>query len=100
MRFNALFRVFFILYCIEAGLFLLFAPWSLGWDRAVYQISSGAALRDLALHPLLRGALSGFGLVHLVWSGHDLAELIARWRLRSDPALGTDPGLSPPIPRA
>jgi|HubBroStandDraft_3_1064219.scaffolds.fasta_scaffold30407_2 hypothetical protein len=91
MRFNALFRVFFILYCIEAGLFLLFAPWSLGWDRAVYQLPSGAALRAFALHPLLRGALSGFGLVHLVWSVHDLAELISRWRLRADPALRTDP---------
>jgi hypothetical protein len=92
MRFNALFRIFFILYCIEAGFFLLFAPWSLGWDRAVLQLPSGA-LRAFGLHPLLRGALSGFGLVHLVWSTHDLAELIGRWRLRADPGLRVDPSL-------
>lgn len=90
MRFTSLFRVFFILYCIEAGLLLLLAPWSQGWDRAFYQLPSGA-LRALALRPLVRGALSGFGLVHLVWSAHDLAELIGRWRLRADPALRTDP---------
>jgi hypothetical protein len=40
------------------------------------------------MHPLVRSALSGFGMVHLVWSMHDLTELIERWRLRSD---GTSP---------
>jgi hypothetical protein len=92
MRFNALFRIFFILYCIEAGFFLLFAPWSLGWDRAVLLLPSGA-LRALGLHPVLRGALSGFGLVHLVWSMHDLTELLGRRRLRADPGQPIDSSL-------
>ncbi|HVT19049.1 MAG TPA: hypothetical protein VHQ90_23070 [Thermoanaerobaculia bacterium] len=82
MRLNALFRVFFVLYCVEAGLFLLLAPWSSGWDRAVLHIPV-AALRSLFLLPVLRGAMSGFGLVHLLWSVHDVQELIVRWRLRA-----------------
>ncbi len=80
MRFTSLFAVFFILYCLEAGCFLLFVPWSPGWDRAALQLPV-QALRILFLHPMLRSTLSGFGLVHLVWSVHDLGALIARWRL-------------------
>jgi hypothetical protein len=81
---HSLFRVFFILYCMEAGVFLLFAPWSAGWGRAALQLAN-PALRTLALHPLFRSALSGFGLVHLVWSMHDLTALIERWRWGANP---------------
>ena len=81
---HSLFRVFFILYCMEAGVFLLFAPWSGGWGRAALQLAT-PSLRGLALHPLFRSALSGFGMVHLVWSMHDLTEMIERWRWGADP---------------
>jgi hypothetical protein len=77
MRIQGLFRTFFIIYCMEAGFFLLFGPWSPGWDRTVLLLPA-AALRALFLHPLLRGAVSGFGLVHLVWSMHDLTDSLAR----------------------
>jgi hypothetical protein len=86
MRSSALFRVFFILYCAEAGLFLLFAPWSLVWDRTVMQLPLGV-LRDLSMQPLLRSALSGFGLVHLVWGLHDLMLLLTAWRSRTSGGL-------------
>jgi hypothetical protein len=76
MRFHSLLRVFFIIYCVEAGFFLLVGPWSPGWDRIVLALHG--PLRSLLLHPLLRGAVSGFGLVHLVWSMHDLTESIGR----------------------
>jgi hypothetical protein len=82
MRAQALLRVFFIVYCMEAGFFLLFGPWSPGWDRTVLVLPS-AALRAFFLHPLARSAVSGFGLVHLVWSTHDLTDSLAR-RLRPD----------------
>jgi len=82
MRIQSLLRAFFIIYCMEAGFFLLFGPWSPGWDRTALLLPS-AALRTVALHPLLRGAVSGFGLVHLVWSMHDLTDFLAR-RLRVD----------------
>jgi hypothetical protein len=83
MRIHALLKVFFIVYCMEAGFFLLAGPWSPGWDRIA--LAFQGPMRSLLLHPLLRGAVSGFGLVHLVWSMHDLTESIAR-------RLGVDSG--------
>jgi hypothetical protein len=77
MRIQGLLRAFFIIYCMEAGFFLLFGPWSPGWERTAALLPSGA-LRVLFFHPLLRGAVSGFGLVHLVWSMHDLTDSLAR----------------------
>jgi hypothetical protein len=82
MRVHFLLRAFFIIYCMEAGFFLLFGPWSTGWDRTVLLLPS-AALRAVVLHPVFRSAVSGFGLVHLVWGTHDLTDSLAR-RLRVD----------------
>ncbi len=82
MRLQSLLRLFFIVYCIEAGFFLLYGPWQPGWDHTVLLLPSHA-LRTVLLHPLTRGAVSGFGLVHLVWSTHDLSGAIAR-RLNVD----------------
>jgi hypothetical protein len=39
-------------------------------------------LGPLLLHPLFRGAVSGFGLVHLVWGANDLQALLG-WRRRT-----------------
>jgi hypothetical protein len=81
-------RLVFILYCIEVGVILLLAPWSAAWDRNVVQIPF-AALRNLALQPALRGAISGFGVVHLVWAAHDF-DLWLRSRSRKNaPARAT-----------
>jgi hypothetical protein len=74
-------RILFVLYCIEAGVLLLLAPWSPSWDRVVTRIPS-FALQGLLFHPVFRGAVSGFGLVHLVWGVHDLDRWLVRRRLR------------------
>lgn len=76
MRSTSLFRLFFILYCVEAGLFFLLAPWSQVWDHALIELPV-SALRSWLLAPSLRGAVSGFGLVHLLWGAHDLYEILA-----------------------
>lgn len=65
------FRVLFLIYCVEAGVFLLLAPWSAGWDRNMLLWNAGA-FESVWLHPAFRGGVSGFGLVHLVWGAHDL----------------------------
>lgn len=75
MRPTSLFRLFFILYCVEAGLFFLLAPWSRIWDHAMVVLPLSTA-RSWLLSPLLRGAVSGFGLVHLLWGAHDLYEIL------------------------
>jgi hypothetical protein len=82
MRASFLFRLLFILYCVEAGTFLLLAPWSPIWDRSVVQIPF-EALRGACLHPAARACVSGFGLIHLVWGAHDLDELIFRRKQRA-----------------
>ena len=76
---RAAYRFLFIIYCVEAGVFLLLAPWSGAWDRMALELPA-AGLRLLSLHPVVRGAVSGFGMVHLVWGAHDLDLLLARRR--------------------
>ena len=88
MRFSTLLRLFFILYCFEAGLILLFAPWFPQWDPIMTRLLPSQALRSLALHPGFRGAVTGFGMVHLVWGAHDLLALLTR---RSPEPVGQAP---------
>lgn len=64
----------FILYCTTIGVALLFIPWSPGWETLVLHLPF-SALRWLAA-PAARGAVSGFGLVHLVWSAYELREFL------------------------
>lgn len=71
MAFGQIGRLLFVLYCVEAGVFLLLAPWSPMWDRVVVQVPV-AGLYPFALRPIVRSAVSAFGLVHLVWGAHDL----------------------------
>lgn len=51
----------------------LWMPWTPAWDRWVLHAPLGD-LRALALHAATRGALTGFGLLHLVWGLHDLMQ--------------------------
>lgn len=67
------FRIVFVLYCTTTGLLLLYAPWSPAWDTMLSALPGGLHLLSM---PLLRGALSGFGLVHLVWVLHELEEAL------------------------
>lgn len=76
MRVQALIRFLFVQYCIAAGVLLLVAPWNMLWERLLLQLPVGS-LWDLASHSWLRGAVSGFGLVHLVWAFHDLETLLS-----------------------
>jgi hypothetical protein len=64
-------RALFVVYCLEAGIFLVMAPWSRAW----LTLSTGFpfdGFRPFLLEPVVRGLLTGFGLVHLVWGAHDL----------------------------
>jgi hypothetical protein len=79
MRSSVFFRLLFVLYCLEAGVFLVLAPWSLVWDRVVIQ-APFTLLRNLFLHPFFRGGISGFGLIHILWGLHDLDEILFRRR--------------------
>lgn len=62
-------RLLFIVYCVEVGLFLVVAPWTGLWSQLMAPYTRG--VEDVLFHPLLRGAVTGFGLVHVVWGAHD-----------------------------
>lgn len=67
----------FVVYCLEIGLFLVFAPWTVLWDRTLGQVPS-QVLRTVVLHPAVRAGVTGFGLIHLIWGVHDLTLLVFR----------------------
>jgi len=74
MPFDHLFRFVFVLYCTVVGLVLVLAPWTPGWDQLVLHLPE-PGLRLMG-STVARGALSGFGLVHLVWGLHDLGRFL------------------------
>jgi hypothetical protein len=81
MRSASLVRVLFVFYCAEAGAFLIMAPWSSLWDRAVFQIPV-PLLQAVYLHPMFRGAISGLGAIHLLWGAHDLEGWLSHRKAR------------------
>lgn len=77
MRLESLSRVLFVVYCLEAGIFLTLAPWTAGWQQLAAMLPL-AGFRHLLTQPWLRGLVSGFGLVHLVWAAHDIDLVLRR----------------------
>lgn len=76
---DSIFRGAFLVYCLEAGFFLLATPWFDAWGRTCSLLPYGG-VRDLLLSTWVRAAISGFGLIHLVWGAHDLDLLLRRRR--------------------
>ena len=72
----------FIIYCTCAGVILTMLPWSPAWTRMLALLPYPGL--DVLESPWLRGLLSGFGLVHLVWSAHDLHLLLSEALLPED----------------
>jgi hypothetical protein len=85
VRAESWFRFLFVLYCLEAGLFLVLAPWTEAWERVVLLLPLGF-LRQLLGLSWIRGLVSGFGLVHLVWAAHDVDLILRPPPDRADPA--------------
>ncbi len=59
-----LFRLTFVLYCVAVGVTLVYLPWTDLWPMMVRYLPPQLHLLDSSY---LRGALTGFGLVHLCW---------------------------------
>lgn len=79
MRQDRITLFLFVVYCAEIGLFLVFAPWTVLWDRTLGQLPAHW-LQVVALHPAVRAGVTGFGLIHLIWGLHDLTLLLSRRR--------------------
>ena len=63
--------VIYLVYCFEAGIFLLVAPWSIHWERNIF-LDVLPSLRSVFFSPWFRGAVSGLGLLHLILGFVDL----------------------------
>lgn len=68
----------YLFYCVEAGLFLLLAPWSLLWLHGYYAQVPG--LRAILLSGYVRGGVSAFGLLILAAGAADLVRFCRRYR--------------------
>ena len=81
---DRLLRFVFVLYCTSVGGVLVTLPWSMSWNIMITHLPR--VVSSWLEEPMIRGLLSGFGLVHLVWALHDVA------------ALGRPPVTAQPIP--
>jgi hypothetical protein len=77
MRADRFSLALFILYCLEVGVFLALIPWTSVWDRGLGHLP-WSPLRDFVVHPAVRSAVTGFGLIHLLYGCHDLQLLLGR----------------------
>ena len=67
-------RVFFALYCVEAGFFFLIVPWTRMWTLNPL-LHSTVTLSMFAGNPYVRGFVSGFGVVHLLIAAKDFIRI-------------------------
>ena len=72
-------RLLFLAYFVEVGLVLLVVPWSPFWDRN-YFLDLWPALETVTRSNLVRGAVSGLGIINL-WAA--MAELATLFGLRT-----------------
>jgi len=72
-------RLLFLAYFVEVGLVLLVVPWSPFWDRN-YFLDLWPALAALTRSNLVRGAVSGLGIINL-WAA--MAELATLFGMRA-----------------
>lgn len=63
---------FYLLYCVEAGIFLFLAPWSVLWFRI--SLSQVPALREILMTGQVRGGVSAMGILLLLAGMIDFIE--------------------------
>ena len=81
MTVRGLIGFLFVLYCVEVGTLLVLLPWTWHWERLALGLPQ-VELQLAALRPWVRGAVTGFGLLHLVWGAHDLDAWLTSRRQR------------------
>jgi len=65
---NRVVRILTGLICLEAGVLLVFLPWSPYWDRNFF-LQRFPELVPILLSPYLRGAVTGLGLLDVFVAG-------------------------------
>ena len=75
-------RLFYALYCLEAGLFFTIGPWTRVWTLNSL-LHSSAAIAAWADNPFFRGFISGIGVVHLILGARELMRIVEQRRKES-----------------
>jgi hypothetical protein len=63
---------FYLLYCVEAGIFLLMVPWSALWVRN--SMAQAPLMGEYLMMGQVRGAISAFGFLLLLVAMHDFID--------------------------
>lgn len=63
-------QILYLLYCTEAGIYLVLVPWSTLWTRMLLGWTGG--IRDLLMTGMARGAVSALGGLVLAVGAVDL----------------------------
>lgn len=74
--FRVILTIIYASYLTNVGLLLMLLPWSEGWSRLILMIPP--QMVPLLDSPVFRGAMSGFGFLHLALL---IAELLVPSRL-------------------
>jgi hypothetical protein len=69
--------LFFAIYCLEAGLFFTFVPWTRLWTLNP-MLHHGWGIAVFSDNPFVRGFVSGIGLVHLIIGVRDIMRIAGR----------------------
>lgn len=69
--------VVFAVYCFEAGLFFLFAPWTKFWalNPLLHSTDTVAMVFE---NGYVRGLISGFGMIHIFVGAREVIDLLQR----------------------
>ena len=62
---NRIYRALLVVLAFEMGALLLYLPWSIYWEQN-YFLSRFPSLIPVMLHPSLRGAVSGIGVLDII----------------------------------
>jgi len=65
---NRLVRILMGLICLEAGVLLVFLPWSPFWENNFF-LQRFPELAPILLSPFLRGAVTGLGILDVFLAG-------------------------------
>ncbi len=67
-------RIFYILYSLEVGIFLLMLPWMAFWDNN-FLVFYYPRIRPVVGNPFIKGAVLGLGIVNIMIAIHEISLL-------------------------
>jgi hypothetical protein len=67
-------KILYILYCLEVGVFLIFLPWLSIWDNN-YLVYRYPSMQQILANPFFKGGVLGLGIVNVLIGISEIAQL-------------------------